>query len=104
MIANLITKEDFQKFKTELLEDLENLFNIKISEQKLWLRSSVTAKIFKIYTSNLILHSKKQPSCDGCKLIKHHELLLTHFSSIDYYPVNKIHINSLESLKVGRSK
>ncbi|WP_407532464.1 hypothetical protein [Elizabethkingia miricola] len=40
MIVNLITKEDLQEFRTELLEDLQNLFQIKISQQKLWLRSS----------------------------------------------------------------
>ena len=34
MILNLITKEDLQEFRTELLEDLQNLFQIKIYIQK----------------------------------------------------------------------
>lgn len=46
MIVNLITKEDLQEFRTELLEDLQNLFQIKISQQKLWLRSSEVKKHF----------------------------------------------------------
>ncbi|MDH6253396.1 hypothetical protein M2347_003123 [Chryseobacterium sp. H1D6B] len=53
MIVNLITKEDLQEFKTELLEDLQNLFQIKISQQKLWLRSSEVKELLKISSGTL---------------------------------------------------
>ncbi|NML56813.1 helix-turn-helix domain-containing protein [Chryseobacterium cheonjiense] len=53
MIINLITKEDLQEFKTELLEDLQNLFQIKISQQKLWLRSSEVKALLKISSGTL---------------------------------------------------
>ncbi|MCQ4141892.1 helix-turn-helix domain-containing protein [Chryseobacterium sp. EO14] len=53
MIVNLITKEDLQEFKTELLEDLQNLFQIKISQQKLWLRSSEVKSLLKISSGTL---------------------------------------------------
>ena len=48
MIVNLITQEDLKEFKIELLEDIKNLFNIKVSEQKLWLRSSEVKELLKI--------------------------------------------------------
>ncbi|WP_313266871.1 helix-turn-helix domain-containing protein [Epilithonimonas vandammei] len=53
MIVNLITKEDLQEFRTELLEDLQNLFQIKISQQKLWLRSSEVKALLKISSGTL---------------------------------------------------
>lgn len=53
MIINLITKEDLQEFKAELLKDIKNLFNIKISEQKLWLRSSEVKALLKISSGTL---------------------------------------------------
>jgi len=53
MIVNLITKEDLKEFKTELLEDIKNLFNIKVSEQKLWLRSSEVKELLKISSGTL---------------------------------------------------
>jgi hypothetical protein len=53
MIVNLITKEDLQEFKTGLLEDLQNLFQIKISQQKLWLRSPEVKAILKISSGTL---------------------------------------------------
>ncbi|MBN9337541.1 transcriptional regulator [Elizabethkingia meningoseptica] len=53
MIVNLITKEDLKEFKTELLEDIKNLFSIKVSEQKLWLRSSEVKELLKISSGTL---------------------------------------------------
>lgn len=53
MEVNLITKEDLQEFKIELLEDIKNLFNIKISQQKLWLRSSEVKALLKISSGTL---------------------------------------------------
>lgn len=53
MEVNLITNEDLQEFKTELLEDIKNLFNSKISEQKLWLRSSEVKTLLKVSSGTL---------------------------------------------------
>ncbi|SHK57354.1 helix-turn-helix domain-containing protein [Epilithonimonas mollis] len=53
MIINLITKEDLQEFKTELLNDLHNMFQVKISQQKLWLRSSEVKALLKISSGTL---------------------------------------------------
>lgn len=53
MAVSIITKEDLQEFKTELLEDIKNLFNIKVSEQKLWLRSSEVKELLKISSGTL---------------------------------------------------
>lgn len=40
MALEVLTKEDLQKFKTELLEDIKNLFHIRTTEHKIWLRSA----------------------------------------------------------------
>lgn len=53
MEVNIITKEDLHEFKSELLEEIKNLFNIKISEQKLWLRSSEVKELLKISSGTL---------------------------------------------------
>ncbi|UZT98046.1 helix-turn-helix domain-containing protein [Chryseobacterium fluminis] len=53
MVVNLITKEDLQEFKIELLKDIQNLFQIKISQQKLWLRSSEVKELLKISSGTL---------------------------------------------------
>ena len=39
MSISIITKEDLQQFKTELLEGIEQLIKQKTTEQKLWLRT-----------------------------------------------------------------
>ena len=48
MAVSIITKEDLQEFKTELLEEIKSLFHIKTTEQKLWLRSSEVKALLKI--------------------------------------------------------
>ena len=53
MAVSIITQEDLKEFKTELLEDIKNLFNIKVSEQKLWLRSSEVKELLKISSGTL---------------------------------------------------
>ncbi|WP_265131029.1 helix-turn-helix domain-containing protein [Chryseobacterium oranimense] len=53
MEVDLITKEDLKEFKTELLEDIKNLFNLNISQQKLWLRSSEVKSLLKISSGTL---------------------------------------------------
>lgn len=47
MALEVLTKEDLQEFKSELLEDIKNLFQIKTTEQKLWLRSSEVRDLLK---------------------------------------------------------
>lgn len=53
MTVNIITQEDLQEFKEELLAEIKNLFQIKNSEQKLWLRSSEVKELLKISTGTL---------------------------------------------------
>ena len=53
MALEVLTKEDLQEFKTELLEEIKNLFHIKTSEQKLWLRSSEVKELLKISSGTL---------------------------------------------------
>lgn len=53
MEVNILTKQDLQEFKKELLEDIKNLLNDKISEQKLWLRSSEVKELLKISSGTL---------------------------------------------------
>ena len=53
MAVNIITKEDLQEFKNELLEDLKNLLPLKSSEQKVWLRSAEVRDLLKISSGTL---------------------------------------------------
>ena len=53
MKIDIITKEDLQEFKTELLEEIKNLFQIKNTENKLWLRSPEVKELLKISTGTL---------------------------------------------------
>lgn len=53
MAISIITKEDLQAFKIELLEDIENLLQGKTREQKLWLRTSEVRKLLNISSGTL---------------------------------------------------
>ncbi|QCX52486.1 helix-turn-helix domain-containing protein [Elizabethkingia sp. JS20170427COW] len=53
MAVSIITKEDLQEFKTELLEEIKNLFQYRTTEQKLWLRSSEVKQLLKISSGTL---------------------------------------------------
>lgn len=53
MSVNIITKEDLQEFKIELLQDIRDLFHIKTTEQKLWLRSAEVKELLKISSGTL---------------------------------------------------
>ncbi len=53
MSVNIVTKEDLQEFKEELLQDLKELFTFKTTEQKLWLRSSEVRTLLKISPGTL---------------------------------------------------
>lgn len=53
MAVSIITKEDLQEFKIELLEEIKNLFHIRTTEQKLWLRSAEVKALLKISSGTL---------------------------------------------------
>jgi len=53
MALEVLTKEDLQEFKTELLEDIKNLFHIRATEQELWLRSAEVKELLKISSGTL---------------------------------------------------
>ncbi|WP_312324619.1 helix-turn-helix domain-containing protein [Soonwooa sp.] len=53
MSVSIITKEDLQEFKTELLEDIRNLFQFRSTEQKLWLKSSEVKELLNISAGTL---------------------------------------------------
>ena len=53
MALVVLTKEDLQQFKIELLESIENLLQGKTQEQKLWLRTSEVKKLLGISSGTL---------------------------------------------------
>ena len=53
MSISIITKEDLQQFKTELLEGIEQLIKQKTPEQKLWLRTSEVKSLLNISSGTL---------------------------------------------------
>ncbi|AZI20630.1 helix-turn-helix domain-containing protein [Chryseobacterium taklimakanense] len=53
MALEVLTKDDLQKFKAELLEDIKQLFHIRTTEQKLWLRSSEVKELLNISSGTL---------------------------------------------------
>ncbi len=53
MLIDIITKEDIQQLKTELLEEIKKLLGQKVSEQKLWLRSSEVRELLNISSGTL---------------------------------------------------
>lgn len=53
MSISIITKEDLQQFKTELLEGIELLIKQKTTEQKLWLRTSEVKALLNISSGTL---------------------------------------------------
>ncbi len=53
MAINIVTKEDLQEFKAELLNELKELFSYRTTEQKLWLKSSEVMTLLKISSGTL---------------------------------------------------
>lgn len=53
MALEIITKEDLEIFKIELISEIKNLFFFKTTEQKLWLRSSEVKALLKISSGTL---------------------------------------------------
>lgn len=53
MAVNIITQEDLQNFKIELIAEIKSLFHIKTTEQKLWLRSAEVKELLKCSSGTL---------------------------------------------------
>lgn len=53
MALEILTKEDLQQFKIELLESIENLLQGKKTQEKLWLRTSEVKKLLGISSGTL---------------------------------------------------
>ncbi|MFC4163878.1 helix-turn-helix domain-containing protein [Epilithonimonas zeae] len=53
MAFSILTKEDLQEFKIELLEAIEKLILGNVTEQKLWLRSSEVKELLTISSGTL---------------------------------------------------
>jgi helix-turn-helix protein len=53
MSAEIITKEDLQSFKVELLQELTSLINTKKADQKEWLKSADVRKMLGISPGTL---------------------------------------------------
>lgn len=53
MAIEIITKEDLQTFRFQLLDDLKNIIHTKPQKQKQWLKSSEVRKLLKISPGTL---------------------------------------------------
>jgi hypothetical protein len=53
MAVEIITKEDLQTFRFQLLDDLKNIIHSKPVKQKQWLKSSEVRKLLKISPGTL---------------------------------------------------
>lgn len=53
MAIEIITKEDLQTFRFQLLDDLKNIIHTKTAKQKQWLKSSEVRKLLKISPGTL---------------------------------------------------
>lgn len=53
MAVEIITKEDLQSFRFQLLDDLKNILHTKPTKQKQWLKSSEVRKLLKISPGTL---------------------------------------------------
>ena len=53
MAIEIITKEDLQTFRFQLLDDLKNIIHTKAAKQKQWLKSSEVRKLLKISPGTL---------------------------------------------------
>ena len=53
MEVSIVTKQDLQQFKIELLESIEHLLQSKKTDQKLWLRTSEVKALLNISSGTL---------------------------------------------------
>lgn len=54
MGVEILTKEDFYQFKTELLAEIQKVLNEKVAMNKKWLRSKEVEKILNISSGTLL--------------------------------------------------
>ena len=74
MNIEVITKEDLQNFRLQLLSDLKELFLSKQTPKREWLRSNEVIKLLKISPGtlqNLRIAGKLRPSKIGGILLYH---------------------------------
>lgn len=68
MTIDIITREDLEKFRFQLLEDIKVLIQSKPQSEKKWMRSGEVRKLLKISSStlqNLRVTGKLHPSKIG---------------------------------------
>ena len=53
MAISIITKEDLQQFKIELLEGIKELLQVRTTQQKLWLRTAEVKELLNISSGTL---------------------------------------------------
>lgn len=53
MNVTLITKEELQEFKNELIEEIKDLFDYKSTEKKRWLKSTEVKELLNISSGTL---------------------------------------------------
>lgn len=53
MSISLLTKQDLQEFKIELLEEIGELLKCKTPKEKLWLRTSEVKKLLNVSSGTL---------------------------------------------------
>lgn len=53
MNVTLITKEELQEFKNELIEEIKDLFDYKSTEKKRWLKSNEVKELLNISSGTL---------------------------------------------------
>jgi hypothetical protein len=80
MIVEIITKEDLQAFRLELLRDLKELLNGDVKKENSdWLRSSQVRKMLNVSAGTLqnlrISGSLKPSKIGGSFFYKHQEIL-----------------------------
>lgn len=78
MEIDLVTKDDLQRLRSQLIEDLKNLLNPKIEKTKVWLRSAEVRKILKISPASLqnlrVIGSLKPVKIGGIYYYKNEEI------------------------------
>lgn len=53
MAVEIITKDDLNQFRSQLLSDLGEMLNLKQSQQKQWLKSAEVRKLLKMSPGTL---------------------------------------------------
>ncbi|WP_018343989.1 helix-turn-helix domain-containing protein [Cytophaga aurantiaca] len=79
MAVEIITKEDLKNFKTELLNELKELFSITSNQQKPWLKSQEVRKLLAISPGTLqhlrIIGTLPYTKIGGTLYYKHEDVI-----------------------------